>query len=107
MFWVRHLATISEASAPDDEGEAIVARVLRLASKFDNLTVDDRAAEGPTATRTNVSAPNEVSLSVEHLGASTKAALGVTLDNLEAALSLLASRLRADGWSALVWRRRL
>jgi hypothetical protein len=100
------LATISEASAPDDEGEPIVARVFRLASKFDNLTIDDPAAEGPTAKRANVS-PKEVSLSVEHLGAPTKAALDVTLDNLEAALSLLAARLRADGWSALVWRRRL
>ena len=107
MFWVRHLATMSEASAPDDEGEAIVARVFRLASKFDNLTVDDPAAEGPTAKRANVSAPKEVSLSVEHLGAPTKAALDVTLDNLEAALGLLAARLRTDGWSALVWRRRL
>jgi uncharacterized membrane protein YccC len=101
-FWVRHLATLSEAAGSNDLVEARSARAFRLASKLDDLMRDESSLEktmpGCTADGRTDEPP---SIGLEHIGAPTNAVLDITLDNLEFALDLLAAWLRAEGWSAL------
>jgi len=105
MFWVRHLATLSEAASSNDPGEARSARAFRLASKLDDLIRDESSLEKTIPARTADGSADEPSaIGLEHIGAPTNAVLDITLDNLESALDLLAAWLRAEGWSALEWK---
>ena len=102
MFWVRQLATLSEAAGSNGLGEARSARAFRLASKLDDLIRDESSLEKTMPARSADGRADEPpSIGLEHIGAPTNAVLDITLDNLEFALDLLAARLRAEGWRAL------
>src|SRR6516162_4413749 len=69
MFWVRHLATLSEAAGSNDLGEARSARAFRLASKLDDLIRDESSLEKTIPARTAAGSADEPSaIGLEHFG---------------------------------------
>ena len=105
MFWARHLASLSDTDDAVGDHTVAAGRARDLAAKLEAI-----GAEGPPSRQSacdSTDGSSDRPFAVPSIDAPKAVALAVTLDNLDGATDLLATRLGADGWKALIRKRRL